>query len=428
MKQKILPETPTLPLEAERMRPLLRDALWAARRDLESAEPPADEWVIYRPVSDGLTSQRVPAPNYRAAFNPVAATSSEARALTDYLWERGAFKVNITRDDDQDPTQEGWATFPWMDIVQPTLSRLLNLAATKDFVARGTFQPWRVEGADLEVAVEDLVDQLCNGHCAVHAIGPTVDLRPEGGPFEVEPGTVLEESSPESQALFLTQYRSEYLADDSRAWMRFGSISIKTRAPASDDGAASAAVAAAMDRLKWALMMMLGTSERRSVRMRLPLGVRMTTGASLKGFVSKLSKDFDAAIWAFGRACAAQLSRDILLEAAIGLEMLLLPRQAGESTYKFRLHGLALIEGESQDALYDDLDSIYSLRSKAAHGAASGEGEFRKQAERARILLGKAIFSAVTLADLNKIDLKASKGDLGDAVTALVRARVSRAT
>lgn len=98
MKQKILPETPALPVEAERIRPLLRSALRAARRDLESVTPGVDEWVIFRPVSEGLKSERVPAPNYRTAFNPVAAKSAEAKALTDYLWERGAFKVSLHRD------------------------------------------------------------------------------------------------------------------------------------------------------------------------------------------------------------------------------------------------------------------------------------------------------------------------------------------
>jgi hypothetical protein len=460
MNQKILPETPTLPLEATRIRPLLRDALRAARRDFESVTPGADEWVIFRPGSDGLNSERVSAPNYRTAFNHLAANSAEGKALTDYLWERGAFKASLHRDDGQHPTQEGWATVPWSEIVWRPLLHLTNLAAAKDFVALGSFRAWRVDDDDLEAAVDDLVDQLCERHCTIQAISPIANLRPEDGPCELEPGVFLETWSPETRSLFLTQYRKEYLSDDSRSWSSFGAIRIKTRAAISDDGSpATATIAATMDRLKWALMMTMGAASpfnEGPVVIRTPSGGRVQTLrradplaynrahvshsvrapeaeklrallANLRA-VSMLSEDFDAALWAFGRACNAQLSRDILLDAAIGLEMLLLPKEHGESTYKFRLHGLAIIADENPDALYKDLGDIYGLRSKAAHGAASGEHKFRADAERARTLLGKAILSAVMLAESKQIDLHRSKRDIGDAVTAFVRARLTRPT
>ena len=44
------------------------------------------------------------------------------------------------------------------------------------------------------------------------------------------------------------------------------------------------------------------------------------------------SEELDSVMFSFGRSCFASLPRDALLEAAIGLEMLLVP-DAGDSTW-----------------------------------------------------------------------------------------------
>lgn len=102
------------------------------------------------------------------------------------------------------------------------------------------------------------------------------------------------------------------------------------------------------------------------------------------------TRELDGILWLFGRCCNASLSRDVVLDAVIALEMMLVPTP-GESRYRFGLHGAVLIEDESSDVLERDLKKLYALRSEAAHGAASSDKQFSEMAARSRVLLAKAI-------------------------------------
>jgi hypothetical protein len=142
--------------------------------------------------------------------------------------------------------------------------------------------------------------------------------------------------------------------------------------------------------------------------------------------LAKHSSTVGEIIWALGRACTAQLSRDVLLEAAIGLERLLLPRGAGESTYKFRLHGLAVLTEADASKLDGDLKEIYGLRSRAAHGSGKDDDTFDVLGPRARNLLALALQQVAALFKSGELDVAATGGHIGEAVAALVRARVLR--
>src|SRR5262249_37484574 len=125
------------------------------------------------------------------------------------------------------------------------------------------------------------------------------------------------------------------------------------------------------------------------------------------------------AIWHFGRACNAQLNRDIILESAIGLELLLVPDH-GESTYKLSLHGLALLGDPVGKSVDQELVEIYNFRSRAPHGSANIERKSKDIAPRARQLLAKAIWAIVERINDGSLDVSSSKGDVGKAVKAFV--------
>jgi len=84
----------------------------------------------------------------------------------------------------------------------------------------------------------------------------------------------------------------------------------------------------------------------------------------------KKSEDIRQAYWHWGRAAVTDLYRDRLLESVIGLERLLVPH-AGESRYRFGLHGAALLASTRNDTLDTarQLRKIYDRRSSAAHGS-----------------------------------------------------------
>jgi hypothetical protein len=78
------------------------------------------------------------------------------------------------------------------------------------------------------------------------------------------------------------------------------------------------------------------------------------------------------ALWYWGRSALHRLDRDILLDSVIGLENLLVPNP-GQSTYRFGLHGAALLAASAEEsiAIAKELRRLYGQRSRAAHGSPS---------------------------------------------------------
>lgn len=122
----------------------------------------------------------------------------------------------------------------------------------------------------------------------------------------------------------------------------------------------------------------------------------------------KQKQDIKQAIWHFGRACIAPLSRDVLLESVIGLERLLVPG-GGDSRYRFALHGAAILfekdesdqdlldKDNSDQKLFDRLKKLYDSRGPLAHGGTPSR-KLDPDAQDARKFLATAIFRLCLLA------------------------------
>lgn len=462
MTTKVFPDGPELPLDQARLAGLICDAIRSALRDLRQSDVSGAQWLIFRPTERGWGSTYLPAPFYRKAevWDQIARVwnSREAAALTEYICAHGALKKTLTRDDDQDPTREAWERFVWGDLVHAPLLDLLPMAAAEDLVRTGEYCPWRIDDQVIEEAAADLADQICKQGRTITAICPTIGLQlGEGKIVTAAPGIEIRGWSNEERMIFLTRYHEEYLQDDMSTWASQGAITIRKRVGGLSDEISLTAITSALDSLKWALMVAtnnpvifeegpvvsrglsgwrMRTLRRGDTLMRsrsLPnVNVTLEVASSLPPLFAELdqarqiSNEIDSVLWLFGRACTAVLARDSLLDSVIGLEMLLVPNP-GESRYRFTLHGLAIIEGESPQTLEADLRAIYDLRSKAAHGGSSDARNFESLAPRARLLLAKAIRGAARLMRTGELDMVNTKGDIAKSVENLVKSRSASA-
>ena len=344
--------------------------------------------------------------------------------------------------------------FVWANLVHAPLLGLLPVVAGEELVRTGTYQPWHIDESIVEEAAGDLAAKICEKRQTIVAVCPTIGLDiGESGNHSVAAGIDINAWSDEARMIFLTQYHEEYLDDDMSTWASQGAITIRKKVQGLSEEAALTTIASALDSLKWALIVVTNNPaifEEGPVISRVLSGQRMRTlrrGDTLMRTRSvphmlltaeatfrlpdilehleqarRLSAEIDSVLWLFGRACTAILPRDVLLDSAIGLEMLLVPNP-GESRYRFMLHGLAIVDGEPANTLESDLKKIYDLRSKAAHGSSSDTHDFETFAPRAKLLLAKAIDGVLNLMRTGELDVATTGGDIAKSVENLVKSR-----
>lgn len=460
------PGMPLLPLDQARLQELISNALNAAIRELKGIDVQGRRLEIFRPTNNGFTTYDLPAPDYRSKavwdHIPLVCAVRESRELTDYLWSHGACEKTLTRDDAAVPPREAWERFVWGDLLHMPLEEILVRSAAESLVNDGAFTPWRVDEELVHEVSADIADTLCTGGRLIYAWCPLMwfQLEAAAADLELEPGVRIYRRQPARQCLFLTRYGREYIHDDYSHLMGDAMLEIKRRIGDASPNEVATSIADTLDRVKWALMIAVKSTEpieEAPVVMRGPTGWRVRTLRRGQGFIGDSNErgkqytkaigeesasllrllervqqktgEIRSALWLFGRSCTASLARDVLLDAAVGLEMLLVP-SAGDTGYRFTVHGLAIIEDEEPKTLEADLKKIYNLRSKAAHGTPrESEKDFVSMAPRARVLLAKAIRASARLIDSGELNIDPTKGDIGKAVEQLVKHRVvARAT
>ncbi len=138
---------------------------------------------------------------------------------------------------------------------------------------------------------------------------------------------------------------------------------------------------------------------------------RLVSIISVLAEQSRTHDEIQDFIWHFGRACLVSSPRDILLESIIGLDGILVSTSS-DSTYRFKLHGAALLANERETAsdLFEILGKLYNKRSKAAHGTSRDESF--ENAMNARIYLSRAIFNIANLCEKRKLPCKDKNGNI----------------
>lgn len=465
MVTRTYPDAPVIPLETTRVEELVRNALTAAVRDLKGTDVSGGEWLVFHPGEDGTGwgARNMAAPMYRAkaVWDRIASVwrSPETAVLMEYLWSHGAMTKTIHQDGDGVPLRDAWERFVWGDIVHVPLLSLLPRAAAEDLVTHGAYEPWRIDASTLSAAAAEIANTLCNASRTVVAVCPIIGLSiPGGEALEVEPGVRLRPWTPATQCIFLTRHHDQYLGDDMSQWASHSFIEASLCVNDLAEETAGRAIANAIDRVKWVLQVASRTDmpiEEGPAILTSPSGWRGRTlrrgdtlvpnrslpnislTADISAIALELSRELrrarpsapelDGALWLFGRSCNASLPRDVLLDAAVGLEMLLVPGP-GEARYRFALHGMALIADEPADAVEADLRKIYTMRNAAAHGEWDETSAAAAIVPRSRMLLAKAVRAVVSLINAGHLDVRATKGDIGQAVEKFVRSKVAAAT
>ena len=340
-------------------------------------------------------------------------------------------------------------------LIHGPLLHLLRSAAVTELTETGKYTLWRVDAEQLHLAALDGARRLLKSGRHVLGMCPVMWLNlKDCDRFETEPGVSVSNMTELRKRLLVSHYGPEFVDDDMTSWASSAFIEFDQVLPETSDDDVARLVAAAIDRVKWAVLQCLdGTAplQEGPVILRSPGGGRVRTmrrgesafrGSStgsyevdsaacgritqLVGGVRKAqvtTAEVEQAMWHFGRACTAPMGRDAVLESTIGLEHLLVP-DAGESRYKFCLHGLALLGRSEGDAVIKDLDEIYGLRSKAAHGSSKSERGMTEAAPRARRLLAQAIQVVTDGINSGALDVSKTKGDIGQAVKNFVFATV----
>lgn len=444
-----LPPTESRELDAERLKWLLEDALRATLDVMSEAEPSNSlNRPVYRPQKEGFRSEYISIPYYSLSQDELtnnAIASSEVQALFGYLWDHGRVKKSIrpgsTQESWEGPTRESWDGLVFLDIIRTPLSQILRTAAINEAVSTGGITPWRLPDDALERVIDDLVWRICNGGCRYVARCLLASVEGEAGEvWELGEGTRLRFHTKEDRLKYLSQNTRNlplHLGGRNRMWRQYPTILEIPRTISQsqlEEGptetikdTVSRQVGDAIDVIKWALMAATGqrtplvegeiffecysggslSSQINSHQLKRqdiqhstvydrPNDEELNTVRELLEHTPKVrhqSNAVDDALWHFGRSCLARLPRDQLLDAAIGLENLLI---CGHSSgYRLQLYGAAVMAttGDEAEALAERLKDVWKSRGKVAHTSQKDVD----LAEEARHLLAKAVFSIMEL-------------------------------
>lgn len=454
MGQKTFPDLDIsdVGLERTEFERLLVDAFAEAMTALRERELPTIKRVVTRPNDTGFGPQEVTCTDFtRAIWDASDELSKRARfqKLAQYAFSRGAFRMNLRRDDSAMPERAAWDRFVWSRLVHAPLEYALRASETEELIRSGEAPPINVDDSLLSSIAAGVAERECQNRRTVEARCPVyLAITGEIGTYDLEPGTTLCCWSTQEQTTFITKYQSEYSFDDHMALFANSEIRVRCTAQGLSDGAAWASVCTALDRAKWALSVaagselvlgenpvviraMDGARVRTLRRASAPPDQAMALSRPLANIATEAAKILDRlsslgeisalnrALWLLGRANNAALPRDALLDAVVGLESLLVPGP-GEAAYRFALHGTAVLAADKQ--VYDELSNLYRLRSSAAHAGTASN--FSDMAPRARQLLAQVILAIVGLI-ATKALAPLSDMPVGKAVQAWVRELVS---
>jgi hypothetical protein len=293
----------------------------------------------------------------------------------------------------------------------------------------------------------------CGGPRSVRAVCPVLRrVVSDGFSLSLSPGITLRAWSVEEECLFSNRFSGEYHPEDRAVNSGDAVLEIVLPHGGREDDEIAQAITSAVDLAKWALMAAESRDEwfiEGAIVVRSPSGWRGATirredtlrpvgyfmgglgdepAARAAALFQRASRLFETVpslrnvVWFLGRALLANTARDSLLEAAIGLESLLVDG-SGEVSYRFRLHGASVLSSLMKEDAFADLAEIYRLRSGAAHGDDRDRTEVQRLAPRCRYLLAQALVAVLDLVDSGELRPLANERKLSPAIGRLVRRR-----
>lgn len=424
-------------LEKEDFASLLRDSIPKYLELLQDVELPITIRALYRPNGEGgMSTFTIEFPDYGNVWpdqDPLAIP--EIKELLDYIWERGEMKKTLSGED---PQRSSWERHVLSDLIRAPLTRVLSDIAVDAAIDSGEITPWELPDVGFDRLVDELVRQHCDGQSRYVAKIPLTSIRGKrGAAYQLSDNIRLCFYTPRQAAGYLSRYGHAFsFRDQPSVWaavavphIDFAVLEVTLFWPDESDSPRQELeeeISNTIDLVKWALMIV---TDERQPPVEGPISYRRIVGKTspLKAVsferqartpwstpiyeltdddielsrqlvkrtrrVRQRSKHVRGALWHFGRSCLARLTRDVLLDAVVGLEHLLIHKRS--TNYRLRLYGAAVIatSGSEAENIADDLKDIYNERSRAVHSAQKETG----LAERARHLLAEAIFSITEL-------------------------------
>ncbi len=362
-------------------------------------------YTIWRSTENGAAASAMALPNAMAIFDPFkeALEAGVLDEVTDYLWEHGAARVTLTAPD---PNREAWTRWTVYTVIRPIVVQWLEDMFIIEACSGQPSPTWPVPG-------DGMLNELARMHARLLAEDevsvnayyfiPAFQLPASQDCIMLGGDITLRNLPRDEWNILLSQSASSLLWDD-----MFGltptdtlcEIKMWVRQSESEMDIITDRITEKLNILKLALtliqpnqwkngegIVLMSIQSPKAYRHTSRMLRRRTTQwagfqaddevlEQLRGHVEAIeqsvenSQELRSALWRFGRACSTDLPQDQLVEAVVGMESLLLPN-AGESTYRFGLHGVVLLYSLADDGtqLYKQLQGLYRQRSAGVHGA-----------------------------------------------------------
>lgn len=435
-----LPNVPRRPMDLRHLTGLAHAALREANEFAKTFVVTEEQIQVWCTTENGASTRLFRRPSLTEATTkyfegwPQLPASHE---LLDYLWRHGRHPLTLIGP----PTQASWLPGAFTEVIIHQLVKLWDEESVRALHSRGTWPAWEVSEPALAKMASYIAAAEMNDGAWARAIVPVVNVSLEGSEsIELMPGVTMRNRNWEDIAVLVHQNGRNLESTDfsalanERVNLEIGLPLDVGEATRLDYRAYDTAFAKMVDdvmaRFRWAAMLALdtpstilegftrmqtfGTSWGWQPLRRQALGfmwpgipVISATAAtemtrllrSLSRAESKFEADVYDAIWMLGRSSLAPHPRDALLEAAIGLERILVGG-SGENARRFRTHGAVLLG----DVTFEGkLKSLYNSRSKVAHEG-TAKTDLSDSASEARLLLAKCIERVAAWVEAGLID------------------------
>ena len=354
---------------------LLEDAYMRVLPFIYKSTPQQKLYTIWRRTEGGESAYTMALPNAVSIWEPFteALHSGGLDQIINYLWEHGTPRITMTG---RDPNREAWARWAVNTVIRPMLVQWLEDTFITNACNGQQASTW-------PIPMDDTLDKLSALHArllaedevfvSAHYFVPAFQMPVDHEFITLGRDITLRTLSQEERLTLLSQVASHLLWDD-----MFGAplndtlCEIKMWVRRSDMGLIMDGITERLNAFKLALTLVQPNLWKNGegvvlVSIQSPnnyrgisrlLRRRSTQWAGfqpndevveqLRAHIDELQRSVEdvpdlkaAALWRLGRACSADLPRDQLVEAVIGMESLLVPGP-GESTYRFELHGTAV--------------------------------------------------------------------------------------
>jgi len=410
---KYFPDSEFKGLNHEKLKEHLQKVIHVYFDWLQSQEIPSKTKLICRTTDNGICCNDEQLPSYPRWLSKEAyeiLKKEDVINFFQYLWNQGAIKRGYTGPN---LTRRTWEISLLNEFIHAPLVNTLNTNAVENAIDQKEGPIVEINQNLYEKLINELVLRICNKNHRFIATCPLAWIKGKSGQeYKLTEEISLKIYTERERAIYLTKHHykvSVANVHSSLSWSKAvleitgyvnydegkGPDATKTKGEVAEEHFSSI-----IDCVKWAFFVAYkknvqllegevyyedylggafspsGFLRREDISQGTTYIINNETLVLIKKLIflilkyTTISEDIRQAMWHWGRSCHYNLSRDILLESIIGLEGLLVAN-AGETRYKFGLHGALFISPRfgSKEEIARKLRVAYDGRSSIAHGS-----------------------------------------------------------